>query len=98
MVEVVKIQAQGSNRRLMVKAQITTGQQTQQRIGNTYTRYKNPVCGKKTTGENREVTRIITTPRRSGTQRKGERMGKKREELLRSCLPPLRTLPLFNHS
>lgn len=77
MVEVGKIQAQGSNRRLTVEANITTGQQTKQRIGNTYTRYKNPVCGKNT-GENRKVTRIITTPRRSGTQKKGERMGIKK--------------------
>lgn len=66
MVEAVKIQAQGSNWRLSVEAQIATGQQTQQRIGNTYTRCKNPVCGKNT-GENREVSRITTTPRRTGT-------------------------------
>lgn len=66
MVEAVKIQAQGNNKRLRVEAQIATGQQAQQRIRNTYTGCKNPVCGKNA-GENREVSQIITIPRRSGT-------------------------------
>lgn len=39
------------------------------------------MCGKNT-GENREVSRIITTPRRTGPQRKGKRMGTKRKTAL----------------
>lgn len=66
MVKAVKIQAQENNKRLKVEAQTTAGQQTQQKIRNTYTGCKNPVRGKYT-GEDREVSQIITTPRRSGT-------------------------------